>query len=166
MTCVESVHWSSGACMTFWWRNTTSCWWKPLNSQTSSFLCWIIIQRGGPPLRSASATHGCSHDSAPKASQRFGWCLQQLNLANFRIYQPQNEMHLQIFFNFRITQRAFWMTLIVSLTLICDFLWGVMLMSILTGARFCTLCCVVCCYTNKSVTVGWLSVWQKLWLQQ
>lgn len=57
-TCVVSVRWGSGASMRFWWRNTTSCWRRPLGSLTSYFPCWIITQRRGPLLHSVSATLG------------------------------------------------------------------------------------------------------------
>lgn len=98
VTCVVSVRWSSGASMTFWWRNTTSCWRKPLGFQTSSFACWIITQRGGPPLHSASATLGWPHHSLLKAPQASSpsavftaRCFQQLDPANFWTYQPQTQ---------------------------------------------------------------------------
>lgn len=65
VTCVGSVDWGSGVSLTFWWRNTTSYWKKPLYSQTFYFTCWIISQRGGPQLQNASAIPGWPHDSSP-----------------------------------------------------------------------------------------------------
>uniref|UniRef100_A0A3B3XQ57 non-specific serine/threonine protein kinase n=1 Tax=Poecilia mexicana TaxID=48701 RepID=A0A3B3XQ57_9TELE len=46
-----------GDFMTFWWRNITFCK-RPLNSQTSFSICWIITQRDGQLLHSAFNTHG------------------------------------------------------------------------------------------------------------